>query len=57
MNQIMPEEIKQELKHFTKESLVEFASQRVNNTFIVIHGNVYDVTTFVERVSNSFRFF
>ena len=36
---------------FTKESLIELADSKINNTFISIDGNVYDVTLFVEEVN------
>ena len=36
---------------FTKESLIELANSKINNTFISIDGNVYDVTLFVEEVN------
>jgi cytochrome b involved in lipid metabolism len=37
------------LKVFSKESLIEHAKSNPNNTFISIHENVYDVTSFLDE--------
>ena len=47
----MSDEIEtQSLKIFSKESLIEHVKSNPNNTFISIHENVYDVTTFLDEV-------
>lgn len=44
---------KSETKVFSKESLVEFVKSHPENTYISIHENVYDVTTFLDEVSQT----
>ena len=38
-----------ELKVFSKEALIEHAKSNPSNTFISIHENVYDVTSFLDE--------
>ena len=40
-----------EFKLFNKESLIEFVKSNPANTFISIHDNVYDVTSFLDEVN------
>ena len=37
-------------KQFSKETLLDYVNQELNKSIISIHGNVYDVTLFIENV-------
>ena len=40
------------LKVFTKQSLIEYAQENPSDTLVSIHENIYNVTPFLDEVIN-----